>query len=311
MAYDLGENPLVGESINPKDIVRAEVLRELSVKSDAPGLARLAGHLGALVVTGALIWATRGTLWVVPAMFAHGVFVVFLFAPHHECIHQSTFRSNWINKTVNWVFGLLVFYPPEYFRYFHLTHHRFTQDRERDPEIVPPPVTSRAGYVWWLIGPPYLKRRFLGSLTHALTGRAPQPFIPEHRKRQIVREARITWAVYIAMGLIALATDPWAPLLYWLGPYVLAQPLLRIYQLGEHGGAEYCDYTLRNTRTTLSNPFVRWLAWNMPYHTEHHLYPGVPFHALPRLHALVKDRLQTVGPGYLSVNREIWKGLLR
>jgi fatty acid desaturase len=139
----------------------------------------------------------------------------------------------------------------------------------------------------------------------------PQPFVPEQRKKQVVREARITWVVYVLVFLIAVLTDPWAPLLYWLGPYVLAQPLFRLYQLGEHGGAEHSDYTLLNTRTTISNPFMRWIAWNMPYHTEHHLYPGVPFHKLPRLHALVKHRLQTVSPGYLALNRDIWKGLAR
>jgi fatty acid desaturase len=301
----------MGESINPRDLVAAETLRELSAKSDGPALARLAGHLAALACTGALIWVTRGTWWVMPAMLVHGFFVVFLFNAHHECIHQSAFRTPWLNKAVNWVLGLIVFYPPEYFRYFHLTHHRFTQDRERDPEILPPPVTSRAGYVWWVAGPPYLKRRFLGSLKHALTGKVPQPFIPEQRKQQVVREARITWLVYGLVFVIACLTDPWAPLLYWLGPYILAQPLFRLYQLGEHGGAEHSDYTLLNTRTTISNPFIRWIAWNMPYHTEHHLYPGVPFHKLPRLHALVKHRLQTVSPGYLALNRDIWKGLAR
>lgn len=301
----------MGESINPKDLVPADVLRELFAKSDGPALRRLALHFGALVCTGALISLARSSPWVLPAMLLHGIFVVFLFNVHHECIHQSCFRTPWLNKAANWVFGLIVFYPPEYFRYFHLTHHRFTQDPERDPEIVPPPVTSRAGFVWWVLGPPYLKRRWLGSLKHALTGKVPQPFIPEHRKSQVVREARITWAIYVAVAAIALATDPWAPILYWLGPYVIAQPLFRLYQLGEHGGAPHTDYTVENTRTTISNPFVRLIAWNMPYHAEHHLYPGVPFHALPRLHKLVKHRLQTVGSGYLAVNRDIWKGLAR
>jgi fatty acid desaturase len=209
---------------------------------------------------------------------------------------------------MNWLLGLIVFYPPEYFRFWHLTHHRFTQDRERDPEIVPPPVTSRAGYVWWVIGVPYLLRR-TETLKIALTGRIQKAFVPEQRKAEIVREARITWAVYLTVAVLAAFLDPWAPVLYWLGPYVLAQPVLRLYQLAEHTGMEFTDDTLRNTRTTRSNALVRWLAWNMPYHTEHHLYPGVPFHALPRLHRLVKDRLPSVSPGYVRANQGIWGAL--
>jgi len=241
-------------------------------------------------------------------MFVHGVLVVFLFTPHHEAIHQSAFRSPWLTKSVNWLLGLIVFYPPEYFRFWHLTHHRFTQDPQRDPEIVPPPVTSRATYLWWALGLPYLARR-TETLRIALTGRVGQSFVPEQRKREIVREARIAWSIYLAVAVVAAATDPWAPVLYWLGPYVLAQPVLRLYQLAEHTGTELSGDTLRNTRTTLSNPLVRWLAWNMPYHTEHHLYPGVPFHALPRLHELVKDHLQTVSAGYLPANASIWRAL--
>lgn len=298
------------ESVKRREMISADALRELSRKSDAPGVLRLFLHFAAITGTGILVWRATGTPWIVPAMFIHGVFVVFLFMPHHECIHQTAFQSPWLSKAVNWLLGLVVFYPPQYFRFWHLTHHRFTQDRERDPEIVPPAVTSRRSYIWWVLGLPYLWRR-IDNLKIALTGKVTQSFVPQQRKEEIVREARIAWGIYAIVAIVAAATDPWAPLLYWLGPYVLAQPLLRLYQLGEHTGTEYTDDTLRNTRTTVSNRFVRWLAWNMPYHTEHHLYPGVPFHALPKLHHLVKDRLQTLSPGYVSVNRHIWRALGR
>ena len=29
---------------------------------------------------------------------------------------------------------------------------------------------------------------------------------------------------------------------------------------------------------------VRFLAWNMPYHAEHHLFPNIAFHNLPEAH---------------------------
>jgi fatty acid desaturase len=29
---------------------------------------------------------------------------------------------------------------------------------------------------------------------------------------------------------------------------------------------------------------MRWLAWQMQYHTAHHAFPGVPFHRLRELH---------------------------
>ena len=32
---------------------------------------------------------------------------------------------------------------------------------------------------------------------------------------------------------------------------------------------------------------MRWLAWQMVYHTAHHTYPGVPFHRLAALHQAI------------------------
>jgi fatty acid desaturase len=47
------------------------------------------------------------------------------------------------------------------------------------------------------------------------------------------------------------------------------------------------------------------LFWNANYHAEHHLAPGVPFHALPRLHELVGGRLAALEPSYLAAHRAL------
>ncbi|WP_246694633.1 fatty acid desaturase, partial [Mesorhizobium sp. M2D.F.Ca.ET.147.01.1.1] len=72
-------------------------------------------------------------------------------------------------------------------------------------------------------------------------------------------------------------------------PALLGQPFLRLYLMAEHGRCPLVANMLENTRTTLTNWFVHKLAWNMPYHAEHHAYPGVPFHQLPEFHRLIGD----------------------
>jgi fatty acid desaturase len=300
----------VDETFAPADLLTRDQVRALMRRSDAKGLAMLASKLAGLAATGVLVWLARGTWWLVPAMLAHGVQVAFLFAGLHECVHMSPFRSRWLNVAVGWAFGLVTFYPLVYLRHFHFTHHRYTQDPARDPEITPDnPAKTRLGFMWWASGAPYWRRRVLGSLTHALSGRVGQPFIAPRDHAAVVREARTVWAIYLAVAVAAALTDPWAPVVYWLAPIVMAQPLLRLYLNGEHGGADDARDTFANARTTRTNAFVRWLAWNMPYHTEHHLYPAVPFHALPRLHGLVRDRLRDVRPGYVALNRALWRAL--
>jgi fatty acid desaturase len=49
--------------------------------------------------------------------------------------------------------------------------------------------------------------------------------------------------------------------------------------------------------------------WNMPFHAEHHLYPSIPFHALPRAHARIRARLTHLDEGYIKVNRDIRRSL--
>jgi fatty acid desaturase len=41
-------------------------------------------------------------------------------------------------------------------------------------------------------------------------------------------------------------------------------------------------------RTVYMNPIFRFLYLNMNYHVEHHMFPMVPYHALPKLHEAVK-----------------------
>jgi fatty acid desaturase len=79
--------------------------------------------------------------------------------------------------------------------------------------------------------------------------------------------------------------------------------------LAEHTGCEMSSDTYANTRTTITNPVVRFFAWNMPYHVEHHAYPAIPFHSLPRAHEHLRGAERTVSPGYLSATRSIFRYL--
>ena len=61
---------------------------------------------------------------------------------------------------------------------------------------------------------------------------------------------------------------------------------------------------LENTRTTFTTRLMRFLAWNMPYHAEHHAYPIVPFHKLPAFHAIAQAHLKETERGYIRFNRK-------
>ncbi len=80
----------------------------------------------------------------------------------------------------------------------------------------------------------------------------------------------------------------------------------------QHGGLadNVTDHRL-NSRTVLMNPVSRFIYWNMNYHVEHHMFPMVPYHALPQLHAMIKHDLPAANPSILHGYREMVPAFLR
>jgi fatty acid desaturase len=288
-----------------------ERLRVWSQRADAPGLAYLSGHIAALILTGFGIWLSRETLWIWPAMLVHGVVLIFLFTPLHECIHRTAFKTRALNEAVAFVIGALILLPREYFRAFHFAHHRFTQDPARDPELGSPKPVNFRQWLWHVSGMPYWIAQIRGTIGHAL-GRAPEAFYKDDRQRRaVITEARVVLAIYALVAIASLATGSGAVLIYWVVPALLGQPALRLYLMAEHGLCPLVSDMLENTRTTYTNALMRALAWNMPYHAEHHAYPAVPFHRLPEVNRFLAARLKVTAPGYLAVQREILRSYRR
>ena len=191
------------DAIAIRDLDR-ETVRRLSQRSDARGFLQLGIHAGVLFATGFLVWASRGHLWLAPAIVLHGLVLNFLFCALHESIHRTAFASRWANDLVASVCGALLLLPREFFRFFHFAHHRFTQDLARDPELAQPSPATLASYLWRASGMPNWHKRFTVTLRHALTGHVAEPFVPPDKYPLIVREARILWACYLGVALVSL-----------------------------------------------------------------------------------------------------------
>ena len=283
-------------------------LSALAERSDRKGLARLALHLLAIAGAGVVYAAAFDTGWMLPAAWLYGTALVFLFAPLHETVHYTAFRSRALNRAVSAACGWLLLLPARYFRAFHLEHHRHTQDPERDPELAVAPPGSWPDYLWRVSGFQYWTSRVRTMLAHA-AGRAAEPYISPSERSAVIREARIHLASYVAVAAVSVATGNSSLLWIWVVPAVLGQPMLRLYLLAEHTGCPMVPDMLANSRTVHTNAIVRFLAWNMPYHAEHHACAMIPFHALPRAHASFAPYIREQSPGYASVHRELIRGL--
>lgn len=278
----------------------------LTTLSNAQGLLHLAGHLALIAVMGGLILAgvPGWPLLLVP----QGIALVFLFTLEHECTHRTPFAAPALNDWVGRICGVLLLLPFEWFRYFHLAHHRWTNLPGQDPELEgEKPETLRA----WLIhvsGLPYWFAMAKVTLSLAI-GRGEAPYLPAPALPRIRAEARVLILIY---ALVLASLPIWTGLFWiWLLPVLLGQPFLRLYLLAEHGDCPRVANMLENTRTTYTTALVRFLAWNMPYHVEHHSYPAVPFHQLPNLHKALKAHLKVTAEGYAAFSKDYLARRLR
>ena len=284
--------------------VEREQLRLLYRRSNVGGLKRLSAHLVLVAIAAVGVHQTESIQMYVPAAFVLGVVGTFLFAPLHECIHRTAFRSRWLNDAVARVAGFLLLLPPRYFRSFHLSHHRHTQVSARDPELASKDVSTLGRYLIYISGMLYWRDGILILIRHAL-GQVTAPYIGRAVSQSIINEARCYLVIYVLLVVLSAKFQTTMLVTFWLVPAVLGQPVLRLYLLAEHTLCPLIPDMLRNSRTTLTMSPVRFIAWNMSYHAEHHALMAIPFHALPRAHMLFRDRIDHLIPGYSKFHGQL------
>jgi fatty acid desaturase len=265
-----------------RDMIAPTRLKALSVKSDLRGFAQLGSHLVALAVSGAALFLTWGSWLAVPAFVIHGTLINFLYAGQHELSHWTVFRTKKLNEIFGRLFGFVLLYPRDFDQIQHFAHHRYTQDWESDGELARERYTL-VSYLLWVLGPTYWYTRVRRIIRFSF-GVVTEPYIPLDRKADVIREARWHLAGYALIAALSLATGSWVAVQLWLLPMLAMKPAHQLQNTIEHLGLPHVDAITENTRTTRTNALMRWMCWNMQYHTAHHAFPGVPCYALPKLH---------------------------
>ena len=290
-----------------KKLISRPKLRQLMKRTDRHAWMYLLRHFAIIFATGYLVYLCIDTWLFIPSMFIHGIGIVHLFSPQHEFAHRTAFRTRWLNDFFGWIFGVAIMLPNVYFRWEHTAHHSFTQQERRDPQLIRAPRTVFE-YVFYLSSLPYwwgFLRAFVRHL-FAVVSAEEKRFLPKTERWKVVAEAWAMLAIYLAVVFYVIVTDSMAPLYYWLIPRVLAEPYMRFVRMTEHVGRPVNNSNLlENTRTTTVGPLARALAWNMPFHAEHHLSPAVPFHALPDFCDEINQHHIKASNGYLDAHLDI------
>ena len=285
------------------------LLADLRRRRDAPSAIRLAVHVSAFAGAIALVVVASGTVWILPATVLLAALMASLCAPLHECTHRTAFLRPWLNDL-----GILVASPfygmaPAHYKQFHFEHHRHTQDPLRDPEIMADPARLNR----W---PPNLARWLtmvfhLGVLRFKAGAwlaawfrprRAMSAYDDPGLARRANREYRAIgcfWAAILLAGALGVTGA-----LAVAAAFCLSHVFHGLWLSAEHTGLPTAGSILARTRTTRTHPLVRYFLWNMNLHAEHHGWPAVPWHALPRLHAIVAGEV-AAERGYLALHRRV------
>ena len=296
------------------DIPRKE-MKALMQRSDGPALRDTALLYGAMIVLAGIGIALWPSWWSAPVWLAYGVLYGSASDSRwHECGHGTAFRTRWMNDVVYQIASFMIVRNPETWRWSHARHHTDTIIVGRDPEIaiMRPPEFARliANFLGLLDAWNGWRRMLLNA-----SGRLhpeEQTYVPEAQWPKVVRIARIWVAIYA--GVIGLAL--------WMGSVLplMVVGLPRLYGawhhvmtgLLQHGGLadNVTDHRL-NSRTVYMNPVSRFIYWNMNYHVEHHMFPMVPYHRLPELHARIKHDLPAPNRSIPEAFAEMWPALRR
>jgi fatty acid desaturase len=297
---------VTGERARQMRVVPAAVLKRLYARSDWAGAKQTLAHVALLVAGGWLVLATKGTWWVLPALLLQGIFVNALFGALHESVHYGSFKSRRAADLLAFFSGAAILNNAGFYRHYHMAHHRYTQDPLRDPEL----ITSGSPRTWknYLIrvsAVPFFLLRFRDIFLFPFGFRGNVDYIHEKAWPEVRRWGRWQLALYAVLFVGSVALQTTALVWVWLLPLVVGAPLLRLYLLCEHTLCPNSDDGFANTRTTVCNPLLRFIMWNLPYHAEHHLLPNIAFHHLPEAHEHLKPHLKFVAKSYVTTNREI------
>ena len=290
-------------------------MKELMQRTDGPALRDTAIWLGAMLAfggLGALLW---GSWFAVPFLLCYGVLYGSASDSRwHEAGYGTAFRTRWMNDVVYQIASFMIMRDPTVWRWSHTRHHTDTLIVGLDREIAvmrPPQLLKLCANFFGLVDVPLAFRDMALHACGRLDAQE-RTFIPETERARVFRTARTWLLLYAATAAACLTSGSILPAVLVGGPRLYGTWLHIVFGMTQHAGLaeDHLDHRL-NSRTVYMNPVFRFLYWNMNYHVEHHMFPMVPYHALPVLHAEMKRYCPAPYPSTLAAYREIIPALLR
>ena len=283
-------------------LTRATLTR-LSQRSDSEALKRVSVYFALLAAFGAIstwLWL-RGSWWFLASYAVYCFVWSFANATEHEACHYTPFRRLWLNNALLYTSSWMLNWEPVTVRWVHARHHTYTSIVGADAEYLLPNPIRRRDLANLVLGTNHFwnYNKELVQLAIKRPNATIGSAVPTDDMALTTRNARMFLLAYAAV--IGSCFVLWTPLpvVILMLPRVIGEPMHGVLRALQHGGleTEAADHR-RTTRSMYVSQPLQWLYCNMNFHIEHHMYPMVPFHALPALHTEIKDQLPVPTAGY-------------
>jgi fatty acid desaturase len=241
-----------------------------------------------------------------PALILAGLALSTMPVLTHESSHLLFHRRSISNHILGFLCGLPVMFSSGSYRIVHAHHHKYLRTA-MDPDDIEN-VTTRGPLLRFIFPALF----FLGAYPYLV-------LVPFHAirlgdlRQRIAVVAEVILMVTILVAAWNLLPADWM-IVGWLLPLVIAGQIVNARGISEHG-LTAPGRNLLGTRTITSTRWLSFMMCHINLHIEHHLFPGVPWYRLPKLHALLRGRElaahASVYDGYGSFYSDLIKVLIR
>jgi sphingolipid delta-4 desaturase len=230
----------------------------------------------------AFLMADQPWYWILAAAWFVGAFASHsLWTLIHDCTHNLAFKTSAANSWLQIVANLPHVFPSAIsFRIYHIKHHLYQGDLERDADLASP-LEAR------LVGNSSLRKAiWLLLFVVGQVIRVPRLKSIEFMNRWVVAN----WAVELAYLALVVHFAGWGAFAYLLAA--------SFFSVGLHPvGARWIQehYIVKPGQETYSyyGP-LNWTAFNVGYHNEHHDLMRVPWSRLPQVRAIAPEFYNTL-----------------
>lgn len=208
----------------------------------------------------------------------------------HEAAHGNVFRNRQADRLWGIVMGLPILISFSAYQHSHQAHHRHNRT-EKDPDEFFNITSNRTllsvlSVIWTFVGT-FVYLLYLPGVA-LVQGSA-------RVRRAVALEYGLIVVFWTALWLAAVNAGVSAWLVHgWLIPVLCGSLWINMRYWAEHMLTDR-GHPLRETRTVLSSKLFSFMNVHMNYHLDHHLFPGVPWYNLPRLHSLLEDEFRAAG----------------